>query len=130
MSYMRLRRYRLLLILAIVVLLVTVYWIRVRAVKANRIRMAKTRISEFDIALDAFEIGAGRYPASAEGLQALIEWHTDREPWVHFPDDVFKDPWGTDYLYAYPGQHGKKGYDLYSAGPDGIPGTSDDITNW
>lgn len=95
--------------------------------------MAKTQISNFEIALDSFLIGGGRYPTSTEGLRALIEkpgGHTDGGLRPNLPDGVLKDPWGRDYLYEYPGQHGKNGYDLYSAGPDGGPGTSDDIANW
>ena len=38
-----------------------------------------------------------------------------------------KDPWGKDYIYVYPGQKNPNSYDLYSAGPDGQPGTEDDI---
>ena len=38
-----------------------------------------------------------------------------------------KDPWGKDYQYKCPGEHGD--YDLFSYGPDGQP-SSDDITSW
>ena len=40
------------------------------------------------------------------------------------------DPWGDQYIYEYPGKHNPKRYDLSSAGPDGKPGTDDDIVNW
>jgi general secretion pathway protein G len=42
-----------------------------------------------------------------------------------------QDPWGKDYLYASPGQHGE--YDLFSLGADGKPGGEDenqDVVNW
>ena len=29
-----------------------------------------------------------------------------------------------------PGEHNRDDYDLSSAGPDGVEGTADDITNW
>ena len=41
-----------------------------------------------------------------------------------------KDPWGNPYLYRSPGQHNASGCDLYSMGPDGQDGGSDDIDNW
>lgn len=41
-----------------------------------------------------------------------------------------QDPWGRAYYYRCPGVHDPEGYDLWSAGPDGISGTRDDITNW
>ena len=125
--------YRLSLILVIVVLLVIVCWMQARAVEANRIGRARTRIADFKTALDSFSIGAGRYPTSAEGLRALLEKPAGHAPdrlQPRIPESVLKDPWGRDYLYRYPGQHGRDGYDLSSAGPDGTPGTSDDITNW
>jgi len=42
-----------------------------------------------------------------------------------------KDPWGNEYYYEYPTdrrQNGKPA--IWSAGPDRIPETKDDITNW
>jgi general secretion pathway protein G len=38
------------------------------------------------------------------------------------------DPWGNPYVYECPGKKHPKSYDIYSAGPDGQPGTEDDIT--
>ena len=41
-----------------------------------------------------------------------------------------KDPWGRDYVYKFPGEHGS--YDLISYGADGQPGgegENADITN-
>lgn len=40
------------------------------------------------------------------------------------------DPWGRAYYYRCPGIHNPAGYDLWSAGPDNVSGTRDDITNW
>ena len=42
-----------------------------------------------------------------------------------------KDPWGNDYVYTCPGEHGD--FDLLSYGADGQPGGTDenaDITNY
>ena len=45
-----------------------------------------------------------------------------------FPPSVLpvKDPWGRQYIYVYPGRAHRDKYDLFSAGPDGIPYTADD----
>jgi general secretion pathway protein G len=40
------------------------------------------------------------------------------------------DPWNKPYLYKAPGEHNQDGYDLFSSGKDGQPGTADDIVNW
>jgi len=98
-----------------------------------RVTAAKTQISQFEVALDAFEIDLSRYPTTSEGLRALVEKPTsDAEEWQqpYLRRGVPKDPWGNDYVYRYPGQHNQQGYDLHSYGPDGKLGGDDDITNW
>ena len=79
-------------------------------------------------ALDGFEVDMGYYPSS---LQDLLQKPRNARNW-HGPylDNLPIDPWGNPYLYSYPGKHNPNGYDLWSAGPDGKSGTSDDIGNW
>jgi len=98
-----------------------------------RITAATAQISQFEVALDTFEIDLSRYPTTSEGLRALVDKPTsDAEGWQqpYLKRDVPKDPWGNDYVYRYPGQHNQEGYDLHSYGPDGKLGGNDDITNW
>ena len=88
--------------------------------------------------LDLFEQDHGRYPSTAEGLNALIsppsEVDESKGTWPYVsPKAVKPDPWGSQYQYMYPGQRnpeGARGYDLWSLGPDGIDGNADDIGNW
>ena len=97
-----------------------------------RITAARTQISQFEVALDAFEIDVGRYPTSSEGLRALVEKPSNAEGWqeAYLKRDVPKDQWGNEYVYRYPGQYNENSYDLYSYGPDGKQGGNDDIVNW
>ena len=98
-----------------------------------RITAAKTQISQFETALEAFEIDIGRYPTTTEGLRALVEKPTSNaEAWQqsYLRRDVPLDPWDNEYVYRYPGQYNQEGYDLYSYGPDRTMGGDDDITNW
>lgn len=98
-----------------------------------RITAAQTQISQFEVALDAFEIDLSRYPTTTEGLRALVERPTsDADEWQqpYLRRSVPKDPWGNEYVYRYPGQYNEEGYDLYSMGPDRKLGGGDDITNW
>jgi general secretion pathway protein G len=79
-------------------------------------------------ALGAFQVDNGFYPKNLQDLLQLpsgaTNWHG---PYLEkFPID----PWGHKYIYEYPGKHNPNGYDLFSAGPDGKPGTDDDIGNW
>ena len=39
------------------------------------------------------------------------------------------DPWGHPYRYLEAGVHNPDSFDLWSAGPDGVDGTEDDIGN-
>jgi general secretion pathway protein G len=93
---------------------------------------AKTQISSFSTALDAFEVDMGYYPSTADSLQALQVEPKDPKSWrgPYLKQSVPKDPWGNDYTYEYPGKRNAGSYDLVSMGPDGRPGTDDDITNF
>ena len=98
-----------------------------------RITAAKVQISQFEVALDTFQIDVGRYPTTAEGLRALVEKPAgNAEGWLepYLKRDIPTDRWSNEYVYRYPGQYNQDGYDLYSLGPDGKQGGDDDITNW
>lgn len=95
---------------------------------------AQLQISELGAGLDLFHLEVGRYPSSSEGLQALVEAPSTATNW-HGPylkkSTLPKDPWGNDYIYAFPGDHGP--YDLYSYGADnaeGGEGDNKDIVSW
>ena len=91
---------------------------------------AKTQIESFKTALDSFEIEAGRYPTSEEGLNALVVAPSDLQN-LHEPymPSIPKDPWGNPYQYKQPGTHNPSSYDVFSLGTDGREG-NDDIGNW
>jgi general secretion pathway protein G len=98
-----------------------------------KITAARTQISNFELALDAFEIEMGRYPTTAEGLRVLVERpSSNSDAWQgpYLKTDVPADPWGSDYIYRCPGEHNQESYDLYSYGPDQKLGGDDDIGNW
>ena len=102
--------------------------------KRAKITAAGTQISQFSVALDAFEIDTGRYPTTVEGLRALLEKPTSEADGWQGPylsrNVVPLDPWGGEYQYRCPGQYNQDGYDLDSYGPDQKLGGEDDITNW
>jgi len=92
---------------------------------------AKTQISSFGTALDAFEVDNGYYPKGKGGLQDLVQAPRDAQNWKGpYLKDIPKDPWNNEYIYEFPGRHNANTYDLSSAGPDGKPGNEDDISNW
>ena len=94
-----------------------------------RIQAAKTDInSSIPLALDLYEMDMGNYPENLDYLRTRPgtgdSW---RGPYLKKKP---LDPWGKAYVYKAPGDHNQDGYDLYSLGPDGQPGTADDIVNW
>lgn len=95
---------------------------------------SKLQIEEFGASLDLFKLETGRYPSSQEGLQALIQAPSGLTGWngPYLKKKVVpKDPWGNEYHYVSPGQHGQ--YDLSSLGADnkeGGDGDNKDLTSW
>ena len=99
--------------------------------KKARLKTAVAQIGAFKSALDLFKLDNGFYPAATNGLNALVvEPGNASTNWQQYLERIPLDPWGHPYLYVAPGRHNTNSYDLSSAGPDGIPGTPDDIVNW
>lgn len=94
---------------------------------------ARSQIASFEMALDAFEVDNGYYPAGGDGLRELIEAPSDAPDWrgpYLKKTTIPLDPWGNEYIYTFPGRQNPDGYDLLSVGADGREGGSDDIANW
>ena len=95
-------------------------------------KAAKTQIEMFGTALDSFRLSVGRYPTTAEGMQALrVNPGIDLWDGPYLRKDVPMDPWGRPYVYNCPGQHGD--YDLISYGADGQEGgegENADVVSW
>ncbi|MBL7002733.1 MAG: type II secretion system major pseudopilin GspG [Gammaproteobacteria bacterium] len=98
-----------------------------------RISKAKSDIRVIDSSLEMYKLDNYNYPSSDAGLNALVEAPSEAKNWRKggYVKKLRKDPWGNDYLYEYPGQHGE--YDIYSLGADGQSGGEEnnaDIGNW
>ncbi len=96
-------------------------------------KVARAQIDALQKALDQYRIDTGRYPATEQGLAALVQRPVDEPRWggPYLAKDVPADPWGRPYLYTSPGSHGD--YDLQSLGKDGQAGGSGDdvdLTSW
>ena len=96
-----------------------------------RITAAMTQISTFGTALDAFEVDTGSYPRGQDGLAQLLVAPPDVTGWrgPYLKSDIPLDPWQHAYIYEFPGRVNANGYDIVSMGPDGQPGTADDVVN-
>lgn len=99
----------------------------------SEVKTAKAQIEAFDKALDQYRLDTGHYPNADQGLAALMTRPTNEPSWQgpYLKKAVPPDPWGNQYIYKKPGDHGE--YDLFSYGKDGRLGGSDedaDIGNW
>ena len=85
-------------------------------------KTAATQISEIDKALEIFRLDTGRYPSTAEGLQALVAQPGAVSGWngPYLTGGLPNDPWGNAYRYANPGPNG--GIEILSLGADNAPG--------
>jgi len=103
--------------------------------KVDKARQQATQaqIELLSTALASFRLDVGRFPNEQEGLKILMERPTGLEKWdgPYLSKEIPKDPWGNDYVYKNPGEHGP--YDLMSYGMDGVPGGEGndlDIVSW
>ncbi|HCN78267.1 MAG TPA: type II secretion system protein GspG [Verrucomicrobiales bacterium] len=97
----------------------------------------KTRVkgdlNTLSAALRSYETDNMFLPSSEQGIMALVQKPSSRpapQNWAPKLKKVLLDPWGNPYHYRRPGQNDKGGFDVFSAGEDGTPGTADDIGNW
>ena len=100
------------------------------------ITQAKTDMKSIDTALSLYKMDNFIFPRTEQGLQALVSKSDIAPVPKNFRKDGYltklpKDPWGADYIYISPGEHGP--YDIYTLGQDGAPGGEGldaDIGNW
>lgn len=99
----------------------------------SEVKITKAQIDAFQKSLDQYHIDTGHYPSTEQGLEALRVQPANEPKWAgpYLSKDVPQDPWGRDYLYRQPGQHGD--FDLQSLGKDGQPGGTGenaDLNSW
>ena len=89
----------------------------------SKSKTAKIQIESLSAALDLYYLDNGRYPASNEGLTALVQRPSTASGWngpYLKTASVPADPWGHPYLYKTPGDHAPYEIDSYgSSGPEG-----------
>lgn len=99
-----------------------------------RIVKAKQDVLAIQNALDLYRLDNGVYPSTDQGLLALVEKPTSNpipHDWKLYLKSIPKDPWGRDYLYLNPGQHGEIDVFTYgAAGQPGGTGINAAIGNW
>ena len=100
----------------------------------GRVTAARAQIYNFKTALGAYKLDTGTYPTTEQGLAALRRKPVDVTQWAgpYLDQELPRDPWGHDYVYKYPGDHGDEP-DIICLGADGQPGGDGfnaDIVSW
>ncbi len=103
-------------------------------IASSKTDTAKLQIEELSAALDMYKLEVGRHPNTQESLKALVEAPGGATNWngpYLKKKTVPKDPWGAEYRYASPGQHGAIDISTYGAdGREGGEGEDRDVVSW
>ena len=118
----------LLVVLVILVLLASIVGPRVIGyLQSSKAKTAHVQIESLVTSMELFHIDVGRYPTSAEGLDALVKPAGKAAGWngpYLSKASVPLDPWGQPYKYASPGKRGA--FDIFTFGGDGKEGGTDE----
>jgi general secretion pathway protein G len=121
-----------LLVLAILVVLgslVGVGYVRIQ--QNSNIRAAQTQVNMLESVVKLYMLDIGSCPTTQQGLDALINPPSDLivpDKWMgpYFEKTVIPpDPWNQPYQYE---SLTSEQFRIWSNGPDGQPGTPDDIS--
>lgn len=100
-----------------------------------RQQRARIDIEALETALKLYRLDTGTYPTTEQGLEALVEQPEGVRNWREGGyverGRILKDPWGNDYVYISPGNHGD--FDILSYGANGQPGgegVNAEIRSW
>jgi general secretion pathway protein G len=98
--------------------------------ESAKAKAAASQVSRLAMAVESYYLDTGSTP---ESLDVLVTESGDVSGWngPYVKGSLLKDPWGREYQYTYPGEHGD--FDLVSLGADGQPGgegKNADLNNW
>lgn len=87
---------------------------------------ARKSMDALAVALGRYKFHVGEYPSTEEGLNALQAKVWRKAGWDGpYVNHIVNDPWGNEYVYETRREGGHPV--LYSKGPDGRAGTTDDV---
>jgi len=85
-------------------------------------KTAALQISDLEKSLELFKLDVGRFPTTAEGLNALSVRPGSANGWngPYVKGNIPNDPWGKPYAYTSPSANG--GVEISTLGADGAAG--------
>lgn len=102
--------------------------------ESSRITKAEADIVRIENSIYEYNLDLFSYPDANDGLEALrtapAGVDASRYRQGGYIRRLRDDPWGNPYQYRRPAERSGSEFDVFSSGPDGEPGTDDDIGNW
>ena len=120
----------LLVVLAILTMLAGLVGPRVLSLLGGaKSKTAAVQIADLEKTLELFKLDVGRFPATAEGLDALVNKPAAANGWngPYLKGGMPNDPWGKPYKFTSPTADG--GIEIISLGADGLPGGEGENTD-
>lgn len=93
---------------------------------SGRVHESQVRAAKHDIAVLSNQVDLYALDNNDTYPQTLEDLMTGRRRYLR---ELRPDPWGNPYIYVPPTDILKADYQIFSAGPDGIPNTDDDVTS-
>lgn len=98
--------------------------------ESAKAKAASSQISRITMSVETFYLDTGIAPSS---LEELVNEPSGVTGWngPYIKNSLLKDPWGQDYNFKVPGEHGD--FDIWSYGADrqqGGEGNNADINGW
>ncbi len=98
-----------------------------------QLKKAAVDIQQLEGAMEMYKLRNNSFPTTEQGLESLVSAPSIEPIPRNYPEGGFirrlpDDPWGNPYQLLSPGEMGM--VDIFTNGPDGEPGTEDDIGNW
>jgi len=113
----------LLVVIAILGLLMALVAPRVMTLFGNaKEKIASQSVSQIADVLEFYRLDMGTYPATEQGLQALITAPPGATNWrgPYLKDSSLPlDPWGKPFQYRYPSSRPGHAFDVFSLGAEG-----------
>jgi general secretion pathway protein G len=98
--------------------------------ESAKAKAASSQISRISMSVESFYLDTGNTPSS---LDELVSEPSGVSGWngPYIKNSLLKDPWGQEYKFRMPGEHGD--FDVWSFGADRQQGGEDnnaDINSW
>ena len=96
----------------------------------RRARLAYEDLRYLSKSVEEYKSATAVIPTTADGLRILVERpKPSPAKWKRIIEAIPMDPWGDKYRYRTLPHGDARGFEIRSAEPDGVDGTTDDLSS-